>query len=121
MICIGIISKRYFRQQSMGFLLKYFQLIITMKLINKTSLLLFFKNAYLSEIQVNVFDSSKCVRFDCPANIYLFNVNNTYTRRTIDVVLVSLLLTLNIFTPFSSVFIVEFEQANIYWALVQMQ
>ena len=60
-----------------------------------------------------------------PANISLFNtkklktlVNNKDTRITndmVDVILVSLLLTLNIFIPFSSVFIAAFEQVNVCW------
>ena len=64
------------------------------------------------------------------ANIYLFKVNYRDTRKMCeiyskftkkhqndvnDVVLEFLLLTLNIFTPFSSVSIVDFEQGNVTW------
>ena len=46
----------------------------------------------------------------------MFKVNNIDTRTTPDVVLVSLLLTLNIFHTLSSVPIVNFEHVNAYWA-----
>ena len=45
----------------------------------------------------------------------MFKVNNKNTRNVIDVVLVFLLLTLNIFHTFSSVSIADFEQVNISW------
>ena len=63
-----------------------------------------------------------------PANIYLFKINNRNARkrRVIiskltmkapehDVVLASLLLTLNIFHTLSSVSSVDFEQVNLSW------
>ena len=52
-----------------------------------------------------------------PANMYLFKVNHKSTskRCVIDVVLLFLLLTLNIYTTFSSVSIVGFEQVNVGW------
>ena len=65
-----------------------------------------------------------------PANIYLFKVNNRNTRKRCEifkvnnkntkttVVLVFLLLTLNIFQPFSNVCIVYSEQVNLTWAVL---
>ena len=50
---------------------------------------------------------------DLAAGNYMFKANNKETR---DVVLVSLLLTLNIVTPCSSVSIVNFEKVNADWA-----
>ena len=65
-----------------------------------------------------------------PANIYLVKVNNRNTTercemcskitiktldRFNDVVLVSLLLTVNIISSFSSVSVVDFEQINVCW------
>ena len=62
-----------------------------------------------------------------PVGNYMFKVNNRDTRTRCEicsqltiktperVVLASLLLTLNIFTPCSSVFIVNFEQVNVRW------
>ena len=64
---------------------------------------------------------------ESPANIYLFKVNNRNTKKRCElcskltmntlerlhVILVFLLLTLNIFTPFFSVSIVDFEQVNV--------
>ena len=43
----------------------------------------------------------------------MFKVNFKNTRTTSDIVLVLLLLTLNMFSTFSSVPIVEFEQVNV--------
>ena len=45
----------------------------------------------------------------------MYKVNNKDTRKkdVIDVALMPFLLTLNIFTPFSSVSIVHFEQVNV--------
>ena len=57
------------------------------------------------------------------ANIYVFEVNNRNTRKGCEICskltgkLVLLLLTLNVFTPFSSVSIVDFEQANVSWII----
>ena len=56
-----------------------------------------------------------------PSNIYLFQkkaqnmfkFNNKDTKTTSDVVLVSLLLTLNMFYTFSSASVVDFKQVNI--------
>ena len=45
----------------------------------------------------------------------MFKVNNKDTRATPDVVLVSLLLTLNIFHTFSNVSTVNFEHVNADW------
>ena len=46
----------------------------------------------------------------------MFKVNNKNTRTTfIDVFLVFLLVTLNIFHTFSSISIVDFEQVNVSW------
>ena len=48
----------------------------------------------------------------------MFKVNNKDTRTkslTIDIAVVFLLLTLNIFQTFSSVAIVDFEIVNVYW------
>ena len=62
-----------------------------------------------------------------PTNIYLFKVKNSanYVQRqqekyqnVIDVVLVFLVLTLNIFHNFFSVSIVDFEQVNASWGYV---
>ena len=47
-----------------------------------------------------------------PANIYLLKFSNTIGN-----VLVFLLLTLNIFTSFASVNIVDFDQVNVCWVL----
>ena len=47
----------------------------------------------------------------------MFEVNNNNTIDAIDVVLVFLLLTLNIFDAFFSVSIVDFEQVNVNWVL----
>ena len=47
------------------------------------------------------------------------NLNNEDTRMTPGVVLVSLLLTWIYFTPYSSVSIVDFEQANAGWDEIQ--
>ena len=54
---------------------------------------------------------------------YPFKVINKTTRSTfihskqaIDVVLVIVVLTFNIISFFSSVFIVDFEQVNVFWA-----
>ena len=48
--------------------------------------------------------------------IYLKSTIETREKNhAIDVVLVSLLLTLNIFHTFFSVSIVEFEQVNVFW------
>ena len=47
----------------------------------------------------------------------MFKVNKKDTRTTPGVVLVSLLLTLNIFTPCSSVSIVNFKQVKAGWVL----
>ena len=50
------------------------------------------------------------------ANIYLFKVNKKNpTRMALDVSLIFLLLTLNIFHTFYSVSIVGFEQVNVSW------
>ena len=49
----------------------------------------------------------------------MFEVNNKDTRTTLSVVLVSLLLTLNIFHTLSSVSIVNFEQVNAGWGVVK--
>ena len=49
----------------------------------------------------------------------MFKVNiKRYQNDAIDVVLVSLLLTQNILTPFLGIPIVGFEQVNAYWVLV---
>ena len=65
-----------------------------------------------------------------PANICLFKVNNRNTSKgcenmikvnnkiSHDVVLVFLLLTLTYVTPFSSVFVVDFEQVNVSWVFL---
>ena len=45
----------------------------------------------------------------------MFKLNNKGTRTTPGVVLVSLLLTLNIFHIFSSVSIANFEHVNVDW------
>ena len=62
-----------------------------------------------------------------PANIYLFNVNERNTRKRCEICSTltiksperrcsgDFIVTLNNFTPFSSVSIVEFEQVNISW------
>ena len=50
-----------------------------------------------------------------PANIYLFKINNRNTRKRF------LLLTLNNFTPFSSVPIVDFEQVNVSRVKTELQ
>ena len=67
-----------------------------------------------------------------PTDIYLFKINNGNTRKRCEirlkwtimtpnnvngVVLMSLLLTLNIFYTFFSVFIVYFEQVNVCWVV----
>ena len=44
----------------------------------------------------------------------MFKVNNKH-QNDFDVVLVLLLLTFIYFTPFSNVFIVDFEQLNVNW------
>ena len=66
------------------------------------------------------------------ANIYLFKVNNRNTRKRHEIsskltirkpeqrqwrLLIFLLLTLNIFTTFSSVSIIDFEQVNVSWII----
>ena len=50
-----------------------------------------------------------------PAGIYLLKVNNRNNKDTRKIVLVSLLLTLNIFHTFSSVSIVDFEHVMAGW------
>ena len=45
----------------------------------------------------------------------MFKVNNKNTRTTLDVILVFLLLTLNIFHTFFNVSIVNFELVNVNW------
>ena len=45
----------------------------------------------------------------------MFKVHNKNVDIVIDVVLVSLMLSLKNVTPFSSVFIVDFEQVNVSW------
>ena len=47
----------------------------------------------------------------------MFKVNNKDTKATPGVALVSLLLILNIFTPCSSVSIVNFERVNTDWVV----
>ena len=70
-----------------------------------------------------------------PTNIYLFKINNRNTRKrcgiclklTIkhqndvnDVILVFLSIILGIFHTFFSVSIVDFEQVNVSWAMINM-
>ena len=62
------------------------------------------------------------------ANIYLHNINNRKLEKdvkhqndVIDVVLVFLLLTLNIFHIFFYVSIVGFEQVNVSWVICSIQ
>ena len=47
----------------------------------------------------------------------IFNVNNK--NNDVDVVLMFLLLTLNIFHTFFNVVIVDFEQVNVSWVILQ--
>ena len=67
------------------------------------------------------FTCSKSIIETVEKDVNMFKVNNMYQvnkyQKVIDVVLllVFLLLTLNIITPFSSVSIVEFEQVNVSW------
>ena len=49
--------------------------------------------------------------------VKLFKVNN---KNASDVILVFLLLTMNNFTPFSSVSIIDFKQINVSWILCQI-
>ena len=50
-----------------------------------------------------------------PANIYLFKANNRNARKRCEIC--SKLTIKTHFTPFSSVFIADFEQVNISWVL----
>ena len=49
--------------------------------------------------------------------VKLFKVNN---KNASDVILVFLLLSMNNFTPFSSVSIIDFKQINVSWILCQI-
>ena len=48
----------------------------------------------------------------------MFKVNIKNIRKTSDVVLVFLMLTLNIFHTFFSVSLVDFEQVNVSWLIL---
>ena len=50
----------------------------------------------------------------------MFKVNNKSIIQTL-IILVFLLLTLNIFHTFFSVFIIDFEQVNVNWVIIRPQ
>ena len=59
--------------------------------------------------------------YTLPTNNCLFKVNNRNTRKRYEICSkLILLLTLNIFTPFPSVSIVNFEQVNVSWEHLQL-
>ena len=72
----------------------------------------FHPNQTFQDFIENILKQVSSLKMIYPANIYLLKFSSTIGN-----VLVFLLLTLNIFTSFSSVNIVDFDQVNVCWVL----